>query len=212
MAFIKVEWTKTEPITIREYGNYCGFNLSIIDLLTLSNERRNWIEKEIVSCILEELDATWKKYQWDTHLSKVGKGVYVITLSGNMCIQYPNKESQVIYIGSGEIRKRIKAHLINWVTHFSESLHDIKFQIWMTEIKIPGSPNAFRDVEADLIEMFETEYGDLPIENSKAGNYHKNNHHYNTEWEIPLKINGSINSGWCIAPMPDNEWFSKKEE
>ncbi len=34
----------------------------------------------------------------------------------------------------------------------------------MTEIKIPGSPDAFTDVEADLIEKFENEFGELPIQ------------------------------------------------
>ena len=212
MAYIEVDWTKTEPLSIREYGSYCGFNLSTIDLLNLSTERRDWVEKEVVSCILEELDATWIKDQWETSLSKVAKGVYVIKLSGSICIHYPNKESQVIYIGRGKIRNRIKIHLTNWVTHFSESLHDIKFQIWMTEIKVPGSPNAFKDVEANLLEIFEEEYGDLPIQNSKGGNYHNKDHNYNAEWKIPLKNDPSINSGWCITPMPDNEWFSEIEE
>lgn len=191
-----------------KHGSYCGFNLSTIDLLSLSTDRRNWIEKEVVSCILEELDATWEKDQWDTSLSKVAKGVYAITLSGNICIQYPNKESQVVYIGRGKMRNRIKTHLTNWVTHFSESLHDIKFRIWMTEIKVPGSPSAFMDVEADLIEMFETEYRDLPIQNSKGGNYHKKDHNYNAEWKMPLLVDPLIKSGWCISPMPDNEWFA----
>ncbi len=161
---------------------------------------------------MEELDATWEEDQWDTSLSKVDKGVYVIKLSGNICIQYPNKESQIIYIGRGKVRNRIKTHLTNRVTHFSESLHDIKFQIWMTEIKVPGSPNAFKDVEADLIEVFEEESGDLPIQNSKGGNYHNKDHNYNAEWKMPLRADPYINNGWCIKPMSDNEWFVEIEE
>ncbi len=212
MALIDVDWTKTEPISIREHGIYCGFNLSTIDLLSLSKERRKWIEKEIVSSIIKEIDEVWEKDQWDTPLYEVGKGVYVITLSGNICIQYPNKESQVVYIGRGKIRNRIRRHLTNWVTHFSESLHDIKFQIWMTEIKVPGSPNAVKDVEYDLIKKFEEEYGDLPIQNSKVGNYHKKDHEYNSEWKTPLRVDSSIKSGWSISPMPKNEWFSAIEE
>jgi hypothetical protein len=212
MAFIEVIWTKTKSINIREYASCFVFNKPTIDLSSLSTNRRNWIEKEIVSCILEDLDETWEQDQWETPLFKVNKGVYVITLSGNICIQYPNKESQVVYIARGKIRSRIKIHLTNWVTHFSESLHDIKFQIWMTQIKIPGAPNAFKDVEADLIEIFEEEYGDIPIQNSKGGNYHNKDHNYNAEWKSPLKVDPSINSGWCIKPMPDNEWFAEMEE
>ena len=212
MAFIEVDWKKTKPISIREYGGYCGFNLSTIDLLNLSADRRDWIKEEVVSCIFKKLDAIWGKGKSETPLSKVSKGVYVITLSGNICIQYPNKESQVTYIGKGKIRDKINIHLANCITKFSESLHDIKFQIWMTEIKVPGSPNAFKDVQADLIEIFEKEYGDLPIQNTQGGNRHKKDHHYNPEWKLPLRVNPSIEKGWCIAPMPENKWFYKIEE
>ncbi len=212
MADIKVEWTKSEPVSIREYGGYCGFNLSTIDLLELSADRREWVEGEVVNSFLKELDTIWDKDHWDTALPNVKKGVYIITLSGNICIQYPNKESQVVYIGSGKIRDKINMHITNWITHYSESLHDIKFQIWMTEIKVPGSPNAFKDVQADLIEIFEKEYGDLPIQNTQGGNRHKKDHHYNPEWKLPLRVNPSIEKGWCIAPMPENKWFYKIEE
>jgi hypothetical protein len=93
MAFITLDWTKTDPISIKDHGIRYGFCLPAIYLLSLSPERRNWIAKEVVSCIIEELDATWEKDKWATSLSKVNKGVYVIKLSGNVCIQYPNKES-----------------------------------------------------------------------------------------------------------------------
>ena len=75
----------------------------------------------------------------------------------------------------------------------------------MTEIKRPGSANAFKDVEAELLEIFEKEYEDLPIQNSKGGTYHTKDHHYSAEWKLPLRVDQSINKGWCIKPMPDNE-------
>ena len=178
MADIELEWTKTEPISIREYGNYCGFDLSLINILQLPTDRRKWIEKEIVTSILEELDEAWEEDEWETPLYDVKKGVYVITLSGNICIEYTQKPSQVIYIGRGQIRNRIRKHLINWVTHFSESLQDIKFHFWMTEIKVPGSSNAFIEVEADLIKVFEKRYGEYPILNYKSGNSNDKNHNY----------------------------------
>ena len=212
MAFIEIKWTKTESINIGEYASCFIFNSSTIDLLSLSADRRDWIEKEILSCLLEELDATWEKHQWDTTLSKVHKGVYVVTLADNICIQYERGYSQVVYIGKGQIRDKIKNHIKHWFTQITKSMQDIKFRIWMTEIKVRGSPNAFKDVEADLIEVFEKEYGDLPIQNSKGGNYHKKDHHYNAEWKLPLKVDPSINYGWCIVPMVDNEWFSVMEE
>jgi hypothetical protein len=82
----------------------------------------------------------------------------------------------------------------------------------MTEIKVPGSSNAFKDVEADLIEIFEDEYGDLPIQNSKGGTRNNKDHHYSPGWKQPLKVDPSIKKGWCLSPMPQNEWFTPIEE
>jgi len=218
MDLIDFDWTKTEAISIKESGMRCGFDLSTINFLGLSDERRNWIESEIINKILEDIDNTWKKDQQITcltkvtPLSKVNKGVYVITLADNFCIKYERGYSQVVYIGKGQIRDKIKNYPKHWFLQFAKSKQEFRFNIWITEIKRQGSPNAFMDVEADLFEIFQKEHGGLPIQNSKGGNYHKKDHLYNSDWKTPLKVDPSINIGWCIKPMPDNEWFAEIEE
>ena len=208
MALIEVGWTKSKPISIRDCANTCGFNLMTIDLLRLPSDQRRWIEQNIVNGILADLDKQWEEDGWDTALCDVTKGIYTITLAGGLCVDYEKGQSQVVYIGKGHIRKRIRNHLTNWVTHFSESLHDIKFRFWMTEIKVLGSANAFKEVEADLIDKFWEKYGAYPISNSKSGDDHNKDHYYNREWTAPLQNEPFVKSGWSIKPMPDNEWFA----
>lgn len=82
----------------------------------------------------------------------------------------------------------------------------------MTEIKVPGSSNAFIDVEADLIKVFEKRYGEYPILNYRSGNSNDKNHNYIGKLAKPFHNDPSIKRGWRIAPMEDNEWFTEISE
>ena len=208
----EIHWTKSVPVSIRDYGNSCGFNLITIDIMQLPKDKAQWIEKKIVSSILADLDETWEKDERLLRLHDVEKGVYVITIAGTICIDYKNGPSQVVYIGRGKTRSRIYSHLKNWVSTFSESLQDISFCFWMTEIKIPGSPDAFMDVESELIRRFDDRFGEYPILNYKAGKGYKVEHTFDRTLTKPLSNLPSIKAGWKIKPMPENEWFNEIEE
>lgn len=211
MATIEIDWTKSQPISIRDYASRCGFNLLTINLMDLADENRKWIERKVITGILADIDKAWKT-EWEKQLSQVDKGIYVITMAGNLCVQYKHGPSQVIYIGRGQIRKRFYQHLKNWVANFSESLQDIKFRFWMTEVKIPGSTNAFKDVESDLICNFRNKFGEFPLLNKKNGDTCQKYHSYNANLTKPFKNEHQIKSGWYIRPMADNEWFREIEE
>ena len=105
------------------------------------------------------------------------------------------------------MRSRIYSHLKNWVSYFSESLQDISFYFWMTQIKKPGSPDAFMDIESELLSRFNHRFGDYPILNYKAGKRYKVEHTFDYTLTKPFKNLPSIKSGWKIKPMPENEWF-----
>lgn len=208
----EIFWTKSEPVSIRDYGNACGFNLITIDIMQLPENQKQWIERKIVSSILADLDYLWEEDEWPTPLHQVEKGVYVITIARNICIDYKDSYSQVVYVGRGKIRSRIYSHLRNWVYYFSESLQDISFHFWMTEIKIPGSPNAFMDVESDLLCKFKDRFGEYPILNHKAGNSCTIAHSYDRSLTKPFYNVPNLKTGWKIKPMPKNEWFKEIEE
>ncbi len=208
----EIHWTKSDPVSIRDYGNFCGFNLITIDIKQLPIDKAQWIEKKIVSSILSDLDETWEGDEWPLRLHDVEKGVYVITIAGNICVDYKDEPSQVVYIGCGKTRNRIDSHLKNWVSTFSESLQDISFCFWMTEVKIPGSPDAYMNVESELIRRFDERFGEPPILNYKAGKRYKVEHTFDRTLTKPFINLPSIKAGWKIKPMPDNEWYNEIED
>ena len=211
--FEEIYWTKTNPISIRDYASYCGFNLNTIDLFKIPEDQRKWIERKVVGNILEDLDECWAEDEWEEPFNSIEKGVYVISLAGNICVDYKNKPSQVIYIGRGQVRHRIYNHLKNWVANFSESLQDINFRFWATKIKKAGSPDAFKIVESKLIKIFYDRYGELPILNKKFGDcFDNSNHSFSKDLTKPFRNERAINKGWKIRPMESNEWFKEIEE
>src|SRR5206468_4848329 len=138
---------------IREVALQCGFNLSAADLNGAKEQYNNLAKSEVAKAILRKLDDTWEN-QLSGHLADVCQGVYIISLSGNICFDYKNGQSQIIYIGKGWIRSRIVDHLKNWIAHISESLQDMKIDISMAEIKIRNATKASEEVESDLLEKF----------------------------------------------------------
>jgi hypothetical protein len=207
-----IMWTRTDPISIREYASTCGFNLLTIDVDKLAKKQRIWIEKVVINSILAKIDDKWEDDEWGVPLHQVIKGVYVITMAANICIEYKNGMSQVIYIGRGQIRKRIYSHFKNWITYFTESLQDIRFRFWMTEIKVPGSATAFHDVESELICRFKDKFGEFPLLNSIYGKNCGTEHSYNVaNLTKPFRNERAIKGGWCIKPMPENQWFKMIE-
>ncbi len=214
MAKINVEWFKTKyPISIREYAEKCGFNLTGLENGNISEENWEWIDSKIRLRILNDLKEQWNDIEDGANrFLKVKRGVYVITLAQNISIDYSGHPSQVIYIGRGNLRSRISSHLRNWIRYFSESLQDISFNIWLTEIRVKGSPNAFKDLEYDLLDEFFNRYGELPIQNTKYGDNFGREHEYNMEWRAPLNNPRNIHNGWTIKPLRNNPWFKDVEE
>ncbi|THB66119.1 MAG: hypothetical protein D6B27_07175 [Gammaproteobacteria bacterium] len=214
MSKIHIEWVKTEePIRISEYANDIGFNLRTINYYGISSEIWNKIDAKIRNSIMGTLDEYWDEaYGVTKPLSKVKQGIYVITLGDNLSIDYKGNPSKVIYIGRGQIRNRISNHFKHWVRYLSDSLQDISLDIWMTEIKVKGSANAFKEVETDLLYEFKKIHDSFPLQNSKNGDYHKKTHEYNNDWKKPLKNPSNIQNGWSIKPLRQNPWCYEFEE
>ena len=215
MASIEYYWTKTEdPIRISEYATNIGFNLRSLDYENIPDDKREWINKKIRYDILAEISDCWEDEDQERNgkLSSVKQGIYVISLADNMSIDYNGNPSKVIYIGRGCIRSRLATHFKYWIKTFNDSLQDISFDIWMTEIRHPGSKNAFKEVEADLLDYFCNKYDCYPIQNSISGDIHNKNHDYDNDWNRPLRNPPDINNGWAIRPLKNNDWAIEFEE
>lgn len=214
MATIECSWIKTNhPIRISEYANEIGFNLRTIDYNGIAEDLWEMIDVKIRNQIIFKLEDLWEeKSESQKPLSEVTQGIYVITLSDNLSIDYNGNPSKVIYIGRGKIRSRIYNHLKYWIRHLSDSLQDISLDIWMTEIRVKGNKDAFKEVEADLLNHFWEKIGCYPLQNKKSGNYHEKTHDYNEKWNLPLRNPTSIQNGWSIKPLKNNPWTREFED
>ena len=214
MPKIKFEWVKTdEPIRISQYANDLGFNLRTLDYQGISEEIWKAIDGKIRNSIMETLDEYWSKAEGVTQpLSQVKQGVYAITLGDNLAIDYNGNPSKLLYIGRGHIRSRIFNHFKLWVRYLSDSLQDISLDVWMAEIKVKGSANAFKEVETDLLWDFYDRYGTYPLQNKKSGDSHEKEHEYDCDWKAPLKNPTNIQYGWSIRPLKQNPWTIKFED
>jgi len=206
MANITVDWVRSDPVSIRDYASAAGFNLNSIDIRELNEGRRSWIEKEVVDWVISDLDACYAGIK-HSKLSDVRQGLYVITFADNLCINYRDDFSQVIYIGRGNVRSRIRSHLKNWVLNFSESLQDIRFCFWMAEVRTRGGRKAFKEAEGDFLNYFFERTGSYPILNKISGSAHQKDHKYSRGSFVPFQKSRGLSSGWALSPMGDNDWF-----
>ncbi|EJG0711655.1 hypothetical protein ACEV8V_22590 [Vibrio parahaemolyticus] len=209
MAKIEYEWVRNEkPIRFSEYANNMGINLRTLAYDTVKEDVWDWIDSRIRNRIMKDLDEIWE-YECESALSTVTQGIYVITLGDNLSIDYNNRPSKVIYIGRGQLRSRINNHLKFWLKHFSDSLQDISIHIWLTEIKVKGNRNVYKDVETDLLWHFYDKFDAYPIQNAKSGDYHKKEHEYSLNWNLPLRNPSNITQGWSIKPLMNNPWYEE---
>ena len=79
----------------------------------------------------------------------------------------------------------------------------------MTEIKVNGNKNAFREVETDLLNHFYSKFNCYPLQNKICGSIHEKIHNYGKNWNLPLKNSPTIQNGWSIKPLKNNPWAKK---
>ncbi|MEH6550071.1 MAG: hypothetical protein V7744_08815 [Pseudomonadales bacterium] len=207
MADIQIKWSCCEDLSIRESALDCGFNLSTLNLSGLSKDRSKWIVDEVTKYILDAIESCWEDDNPRIKFGDVKNGIYVISFGGNMCIGYENGESQVLYIGQGKIKSRLKKHLRSWVMNFSESLQDMCLTFNMAKVVVRNSRTPHKEVESDFIEKFIEKFGEKPILNSIRGVSHNKYHKYTRASSRPLHKKQGVSYGWKMSPMPKNDWF-----
>lgn len=207
MAKIRFEIAECSNISIRAVASEVGFNLNSINLRSEASQMKSEIVKRIVSQIVCYLEEAWEE-KFETTLSEVQKGVYIIRLSGDLSIEYKNGNSKILYIGKGKIRERIKAHLQYWLLEVAESLQDISCDFQMMQIKVRKNSDAYSEVESDLLYAFYEKFGELPLQNEQSGKNHSHDHSYGND--IKGIIGQSVSNGWAIKPLKRNESRVKK--
>src|ERR1700732_3141364 len=101
----------------------------------------------------------------DLNLSSIERCVYVVRIAHTYCIEYRHRASPTLYIGRGSFKQRITAH-IEWINELATELRDLEIQVWFFMPRVQRNANAYKTVEADLIEEFVRENGSVPWFNS----------------------------------------------
>lgn len=138
-------------------------------------------------------------------LTRLERCVYVIRFSHTYAVQYRHRASPTIYIGRGHFRQRITAHL-QWLSNLSEKMSDLEIQVWFFAPRVKRTGNAYKTVEADLIEAFVRENGSVPWFNTS-----RPNPVYSYTYEPLLRFRHAVLQGrgsaypWSIRPNSSDE-------
>lgn len=140
--------------------------------------------------------------------SELSRSVYVIRVFGDTVIDYPEKESPVLYIGRGNAPGRVISHIENWLSDIFYRGNDTDIEIRMLRPRRRGRTDYFKNIEADLIETFLSETGNLPFFNSRREKKYSGKIRYGPSQERQLRRLLRVGQGkrpqWAIRPMPAN--------
>jgi len=194
-------WYVVKGQSLAKYASASGFDLALYD--GYSDD----VKEELKKCSIK--NALWEiKYaceMQDCDLASIKDGVYVISLSNPLSIQYRGGRSQVIYIGLGNIVGRIETHFKRSLFEFMLSLSGANFDFHFARPGRPGpSTSYYKHVEHCMLEYFSEQYGGMddkrrfPLLNKNAGS--RKTYSEDTEWwKKPLKAVGR-RPQWEIKP------------
>jgi len=198
-----IEWVKLRDLSLAKSTRAAGFDISVHE--NYSNETQQDLRKRAIKEILSEIDGRY----WDevgSELKEVRKGVYVIALSNPFTIEYDRAQSEIIYIGQGNICLRLKSHFEKSLFDFMESLSGANFNFWICEPKRKGGGKSkfyYKHIEYLLLEEFRASKQKencaypYPLLNKNAGS--NKDIEPGKGWNKPLKASGKRPT-WVIKP------------
>lgn len=199
-------WVTFPELSLATFAREAGFDLAIYETYSASVRRevkKRTIDRA-VNAILDDL--------WDAgfDIAGVKKGVYVISLSSPLTIEYRWKRSQVIYIGMGNIAGRIRAHFQYSLFDFMQSLSGANFDFSFARPYMRGHDDYHQHVEWHMLEYFRETCGGLgerdpyPILNRNAGSC-RDIRDRSDWWKKPLRNNGRL-PRWSLRPTEHSDF------
>jgi hypothetical protein len=163
---------------------------------------------------------TWHDFKYDgnssnTRISKIRKNlasddavssldddraVYVIRLLPPFSLAYPLQPSPVMYIGRGKVWNRLSQGHTKWMSRIHQKL-GVKFDVHFCSPRQKKYERAFKNVEADLIQMFVKKFGTLPLMNSRK-EWPKKKWTY-SKWSSRVPLRGIDSEYLCSLSLFD---------
>lgn len=135
------------------------------------------------------------------------RAVYVIRLNPPFAIKYPNKTSPVLYIGEGHLKARLSSHTKEWIPSLWEIVENQGLTIGIATPRVRNNEQAYKDVEARLLQEFTILHGSAPL-NNKRSEYQKIIHSYDSnQLREPLLLGKGLRYKWEITPMKSNTFY-----
>ncbi len=193
-------WYSIKNQSLAIYTRNAGFDLAIYD--EYSSEVQKELRRKSIKEALWQIEDACDDAGFE--LAPLKYGVYVISLSNPLSIQYRKKRSQVIYVGIGNVLKRIENHFNNSLFDFMLSLSGANFDFHFSYPSLKGTKSYYKHVEYLMLEYFSENYGGLdekkrfPVLNSISG-ANKSYKGGGSWWNTPLKIAGK-KPLWELAP------------
>ncbi len=188
----KNHWYPVKKQSLAVYARHAGFDLAMYEEYSeeVQIELRARAVKEAIKSIQTDC---WERHNFD--LAGVTSGIYVISLSNPISIQYRKNRSQIIYIGRGNIVGRIKSHFENKLFDFMLGLSGADFDFHFSQPARAGTGDYFKHVEHSMLEYFSDIYAGMddkrrfPILNKNAGTF-MGYAGGDDWWKKPLKAQG----------------------
>lgn len=143
--------------------------------------------------------------------AKFPKSVYVIRLQAPFSILYPNNHTPTIYIGEGNLLRRLNSHR-RWLERLQGLGYPFPIHVACCFPRVRKNPDAYKVFEAHLLNVFHSRYGSLPLKNSD-NEYMAYDHQYDR-----VATKGVLGPGsgtkhtWAIRPLPSNPFRSVFEK
>lgn len=197
----KNTWWKIKNQNLAVYARKAGFDLAIYDLYAESVQRelRKHTIKEAMSVLRDSFEE-----ETEFSLGALVRGVYVISLSDPLSIQYRASHSPVIYIGQGNVQQRIKKHFEGSLFWFMQSLCGANFDFSFASPDCKGEEDYHKHVEYLMLEYFcEKTLGiddrkRFPLLNKNSGS-NRNISEDDGWWKAPLQLVGR-KPLWTLSP------------
>ena len=209
----KNHWYAVKGQSLAIYARSAGFDLAVYG--GYSNSVQTELKKRAIKEALHEIAVAC--YEQGLEVATIKDGVYVISLSNPLSIQYQTRRSQVIYIGIGNIMGRIESHFNKSLFDFMQSLSGANFDFYFACPALKGPAKSYyKHVEYRMLEYFSEQYGGVdkvrrfPILNMKAGSNKKFSG--GTDWwKKPLKASGK-RPLWELKPTAFSDFAALDDD
>lgn len=135
------------------------------------------------------------------------RSVYAIRLKGKFVIRYPGGISPLLYIGEGNFTTRLGEHWRNWMKDLAEQ-NGFAYTIWVCQPRIRNIYEAYKSVEAHLLDKFRGLYGTIPLYNSQLETqWYK--YSYDPAFYDVFRIGKGHSPKWAIMPCRSHPCYRK---